>query len=503
MGPVVVVWLKRDLRVHDHDALVAGAASGLPLVALYVFEPELLLADESDAGRWGFVIETLVELEGTLHGLGGRLTVRRGSMPDVLDELHHQLEPLGGIVHLHSHQETGNAIVRERDRRVLRWARQHGVPWTEHHQDGVVRRLASRDGWHRRWLERMRRPLEEPPTLRSLPDSAFDHGRLPALAELGLRDSPVVDRQAGGESCARELLDSFLNVWGERYQSSMSSPLQGRDTCSRLSPHLATGALSLRSAHHALFARQAELREMAPAERGLWGTSMRSFAGRLRWHCHFMQKLEDDPRIEFENSNRVYDGMRDDQPDHERLHAWWDGSTGYPMVDASIRCLRMTGWLNFRLRAMLVSFAAYHLWLHWRPVGLLLARALVDFEPGIHWSQMQMQSGVAGGNPVRMHSPTRQFSDYDRNGDFVRRWLPELSRVPTDKLAEPRRMTRAEQRRAGCRIGYDYPRPIVEDDEAVARAKQRNLEVQAKRGAGDGAARVPRRRSERGAEDGA
>ena len=138
-----------------------------------------------------------------------------------------------------------------------------------------------------------------------------------------------------------------------------------------------------------------------------------------------------------------------------------------------MRCLAATGWLNFRMRAMLVSFAAYHLWLHWRPVGMHLATKFVDFEPGIHWSQTQMQSGVTGINTVRIYSPTKQLQDQDPDGVFVRRWVPELAGVPTKLLAEPFQMTRAEQDAAGCVIGGDYPAPVVEHKAAVQAAKDR------------------------------
>jgi deoxyribodipyrimidine photo-lyase len=168
-----------------------------------------------------------------------------------------------------------------------------------------------------------------------------------------------------------------------------------------------------------------------------------------------MQKLEDEPEIELRNFARSADGLRpgDDgvamtDLDRERLAAWCEGRTGYPMVDACMRSLRATGWLNFRMRAMLVSFAAYHLWLHWREPGLWLARQFLDFEPGIHWSQMQMQSGTTGINTLRMYSPAKQLRDHDPQGEFVSRWVPEW--------------------------GSDaYPAPIVDERAALAAAKER------------------------------
>jgi deoxyribodipyrimidine photo-lyase len=260
----------------------------------------------------------------------------------------------------------------------------------------------------------------------------------------------------------------------------MSSPLTGETGCSRLSPFIALGNISMRSIHQQTQARVDELKQQRSSGMSIepnWLKSLSSFKSRLSWHCHFMQKLEDEPEIEFRNFNRAYDGLRENEFNDEYFAAWCAGRTGYPMVDACMRALHQTGWINFRMRAMLVSFASYHLWLHWRQPAIYLARLFLDYEPGIHYSQIQMQAGVTGINTVRIYSPIKQVIDQDPEGIFIRRYLPELANVPDKHLAEPHKMTAMEQTLFECQIGVDYPAPIVDHKTQykIARDRMHNL----------------------------
>jgi deoxyribodipyrimidine photo-lyase len=188
----------------------------------------------------------------------------------------------------------------------------------------------------------------------------------------------------------------------------------------------------------------------------------------LHWRGHFIQKLEDQPSIEFRNLHRAYDGLRPKEPDVVKLKAWKNGETGLPFVDACMRCLQATGWMNFRMRAMLVAVASYHLWLDWRQTGQHLARLFTDYEPGIHWSQVQMQSGTTGINTVRMYNPVKQGYDQDPEGDFTRKWVPELSRVPDKFIHEPWKWDQA-----GSVLGKVYPVPVVDYIEAAREARDK------------------------------
>jgi deoxyribodipyrimidine photo-lyase len=496
---VQVVWLKRDLRLRDHAALARAAAAG-PVLVVYVHEPALLRSPEFDSSHLVFINQCLEEMATGLAERGVPLTVRVGDLPDAFDRLRSELADAGGFAALWSHEETGLEITYARDRRIATWCREHGIPWTEIPQNGVQRPVGSRDGWSRRWRRRMLEPVAVvPDRMTPAPVSAiFDHGGIMTASSLGLEPTAKVDLQPGGERAAGELLHSFLHQRGENYRADMSSPVTGWDGCSRLSPHLAWGSLSIREVFQALETRRRELKDRPSEERGpRWLPSLVSFGARLRWHCHFMQKLEDEPALEFRNLNRTFDGLREDAFDEERFAAWCEGRTGYPMVDASMRCLHRHGWVNFRMRAMLVSFASYHLWLHWRPTAVYLAQHFLDFEPGIHFSQFQMQSGVTGINTVRIYSPIKQVRDQDPGGEFIRRFVPELHGVPDEHLAEPHRMGPSEQDRAGCRIGRDYPAPIVEHASAYREARRRMSEARRQDGAREEAERVYRKHGSR------
>jgi len=455
-------------------------------LGVYVFEPSLLDKVTTDPSHVRFILESLTELRSWVLERGGAFVVRRGEVPEALDRLweEHRFEALW------SHEETGDLQTYARDRRVKRWCRAKGLAWTELPQSGVIRGPHDRDAWSKTWHARATAPPARPPDRLGSgvgPGSSADPGvELPTLATLGLPPSTKDEAQTGGEEAGRATLRSFLNARGRTYRSDISSPVTSWDGCSRLSPYLAYGNLSIRQVYQASQRRLLELRHRGRSSlsgSGLdsaWMASLTSFESRLRWHCHFIQKLEDEPEIEVRNVNRAFDGLRTEDPEEwtpeERAHfdAWCRGRTGYPLVDAVMRALHQGGWINFRMRAMLVSFAAHHLWLHWLPLARYLARHFIDYEPGIHFSQFQMQSGTTGINALRIYNPIKQAHDQDPEGRFIRAFVPELAQVPDAHVAEPHLMPSSLQSEVGCRIGVDYPAPIVDHATAYRRAQSRH-----------------------------
>lgn len=466
--PQSIVWFKKDLRVTDAAPLFEAAKRG-PVVPLYIYEPEQLAHAEFGGHHLTYLNECLSELETALRALGVPLVIRVGEAVAVLEGLRAEI----GDCELWAHEETGNGEGYQRDRRVRAWAHGRGIAFHEFPQNGVLRRMKNRDGWAANWEARMAKPLVptpqalEPIGVIGLASSGLISSGLQTHAALGVAANAKTLTVGGGRA-ARETLRSFLEVRGVNYTREMSSPVTAEEGCSRLSAPLAFGTLSMREITQASRQRLANVRGMRQSDEpvdGRWVQSLRSFESRLHWHCHFMQRLESEPRMEFENLNRALDGLRENDWNEAHFAAWAAGRTGYPMVDACMRMLLETGWLNFRMRALLVSFASQHLWLHWRRTGLHLARHWLDNEPGIHWSQMQMQSSTVGINQVRIYNPTKQARDQDPSGKFIRRWLPELTEVPAKFIHAPWQWSAFST--------LEYPEPIVDEAGASRLAKSR------------------------------
>jgi deoxyribodipyrimidine photo-lyase len=478
---VQVVWFKRDLRTRDHLPLLQAAQHG-PVLALYIFEPNVMAAPDYAVQHARFAQECLEELHLELKALGIKLFVFHALAQAVFASLYQVI----GAFDLRSHEETGNALTYARDRAIATWCKQRQITWTEVPSHGVVRRLKDRDQWARQWQRRMASPVLECVQIKGRKHKlALSHdtqvaslaGFLPCIADLPIDiTQDKAQRMRGGRSQALSLLDSFLNHRALDYRRAMSSPISAEQACSRLSPYIALGAISVREIMQRVWSSRTAISKTdpaaePPAHSQAMLAALKAFESRLHWRCHFVQKLESQTSIEFANQHSAYNQLRQEPLDAARFTAWATGNTGFPMIDACMKMLLATGWINFRMRAMLVSFSSYQLWQHWREPALHLARQFLDYEPGIHYSQCQMQSGTTGINIIRMYNPVKQARDQDPQGEFVRRWIPALAEVPNQWIFEPWTMPSITQQEANCVIGKDYPAPIIDLAQASRTAR--------------------------------
>ena len=430
-----VWWIKRDLRLYDNPALTEAASQAAllngPLLPLFLFEPSILSAAEASPFHIQAQSQALTDLRGRLrrqHDTEIYVTVQEAV--EALDDLHRR-HP---FAHLVSHRETGTEVTYRRDRAVAAWCRRRGVTWSQPPQAGVFRPLGDRNNREGLWHHFMCQPPlaipslpMQPPWLRAFcTGSPYLDASTSALLEA---DGRVDLRQVATEPLAWATLHGFLTHRASRYSGGISSPVSAFKSGSRLSVPLAWGTISARAVRFEVFDRLREISGDASPEAMKRKRGLRAFSERLHWRDHFAQRLEDEPGLEFHPPHPLYEKLptvTGEEAQH-RLKALLAGQTGFPLIDACLRCAAATGFLNFRMRALVTSFACHGLRLDWRYLMAPLGRLWTDYEPGIHVSQVQMQAGVVGINTIRVYSPFKQLKDQDPALIFTRAWLPEIA----------------------------------------------------------------------------
>jgi deoxyribodipyrimidine photo-lyase len=444
-----IVWFKRDLRFTDNEPLYVAAQSKLPVLLIYFFEPSVMTYNDSDTRHWRFVYESLQEMQKKLADKNNQVFIFHNEVEIVFKELVKKYE----IQNIFSHVEVGNKITYDRDIAMQAFYKQHSIVWQEFQLNGVIRKLKSRNNWQEKWQQHMTAPVklidENFSNFANLDNEFYTTLKGEVLPiDITTRNKNF---QQGGESLAWRYLDSFVKERHVNYSKHISKPSLSRKSCARISPYLSYGNISMRMVYQYTIQHY----PASPNKRAL-----SNFISRLHWHCHFMQKFEDECSMEFENINAAYDNLVKPKNDLY-IQAWQQGNTGVPLVDACMRCLVATGYINFRMRAMVVSFFVFNLWQDWRHLHFL-AKQFLDYEPGIHYPQLQMQAGVTGINTVRIYNPIKNAEEHDTEAIFIKEWLPELKNIPTNLIQEPWKLSVIEQQLYECEIGKHYPAPIVD-----------------------------------------
>jgi deoxyribodipyrimidine photo-lyase len=429
-----ILWLRRDLRIHDHPALEAARDRADHLVPVFCFDDRLLHGRHASGPRTQFLLECLADLDRSLRDRGSRLVIRHGPPEQEIPKL--AAEAGADAVHFSADV---SAFARDRDRRVTYAL--GDVPAHEH--PGLfalddLDEIRTTDGrpytvftpFHRAWVRTPRRARHDAPRrLPSLPED-LEPGQLPELSDLGLRQE-VEDPMPGGETEARERLTRFVADGAAAYGDTRD--LVAEDGASRLSPYLHFGCLSPR-----------EVEERAHSHEHTRQLCWRDF------YAHVLLHFPGNAHSEYQER---YRGTLRWSRANKRFEAWCEGRTGYPLVDAGMRQLRREGWMHNRARLVVGSFLTKDLGIDWRWGERWFMRMLLDGDEASNNGNWQWIASV-GVDPQpafrRMFNPARQQERFDPEGAYVRRYVPELTNGADD-----------------------YPEPIVDHKSARREALER------------------------------
>ena len=449
-----IVWLKRDLRLQDHEPLWYSENSELDYLILYIFEPNLINYGDTSLIHYQFIYESIYKMNMVLKKFNREVITLYGKSIDIFKFILTQFE----VKNILTHQETGIKITWERDKLIKRFCTDQKINWLDFETQGVVRGIKNRLDWDKKWYSYVNKNVINNQFSNCQLNINLNKFKLPTKFKTKLIGKSSF-LQIAGEEEAFKNLDSFVNERVHLYSKNISSPLNSRNSCSRLSTYLSWGNISIRQVYKYVISFKEKLKNKR---------SMNAFLARLKWRSHFIQKFESNCNYEKDFINSGYQKIIFNT-DEKLLEKWKIGETGYPLVDANMRCLKKTGWINFRMRAMIVSFLCHHLNQDWRNGIYHLSKLFLDYEPGIHYTQFQMQAGITGFNTIRIYNPIKQSIEHDSEGEFIKKWIPELRNLEPINIHSPWKL---KSTIFNTDEGLQkYPNPIVEPLIAVKKSR--------------------------------
>ncbi len=411
-----IIILNRNLRLLDNAALFYGSLRS-NFIVIYLHDKEYWKSNGRSLRQLKFATECLNELDQDLKKINSEINVFDGSFEMLKDWIEKNYDDY--FIHMNHCTDTNYFRLGFEN-----FKNHFGKRLRIYDDFGLQLSNFDRDSWSKNWNHIMSADLLGAPKY-SNNDDNLNLKKIKFFEDMFEDESyKLRDIQKGGTSFANQLLESFLTERCEDYRVKMSSPSKSEESCSRLSPHFTYGSISIRQVYQKLNKTVHSLNHKQ---------DLYSFKKRLYWHCHFVQKLHTEPELEYYSMHRMCDSLRTEHDD-EIISKWISGETGFPFLDACMKYLNHYGWINFRMRAMIMSFASYNLWQPWQKTSPLLAQLFTDYEPGIHISQVQMQSGVTGINLPRIYSVPKQSMDQDPDSSWTKSILPQLDNIDPELI---------------------------------------------------------------------